>query len=756
MRQRTLLLAAAAFWMSAMPVCAQFPPAGSPASQSPAQDGAPAASEVAPQTAPTEKLPRVEITGPGLDSTDERRRSTASRIVYGRDEIERMGDSTVGEILKRLPGVTVSGRPGRGGAPRMRGLGSGYTQILIDGERMPRGFSLDSIEPDQIERIEIIRAPTAETGARAIAGSINIVLREDLRRKQNDLRVSLGAEQSRPRTADSWTYADKAGKLDYTLTATVRRSEHADESLLRTLGVDAAGTPTLEQSLQTRSRTWHDGAFASSRLRWQAGRDRFELQPYLTASRAHTAGTLHLQQTVGAAAAPFAAGSYVADNRNTLGRLSGSWLHYADDGARVLLRFGGSLAQSDASTATKQFDTAGVFARDRYDDSAQRDTSLNQSGKYSKLLAERHNLVAGWELQTSRRTDRHTTLHDGQVELGEFGDNVQAAVHRIAAYAQDEWEADAQFAFNAGLRWEGIATSSRSAQLAVRNSSGVWTPLLHMVWKLPERPRDQLRLSFTRSYRTPTTAQLIARPALSALYPAAGPNQPTSPDRAGNPQLRPEIARGVEMALEHYLAAGGIVSANVFARRIDNLIRDVRSAQSVSWSPVERWVSQPQNIGGALAAGLELEAKFRAADLWDTSLPLALRTNGSLLWSRVDQVPGPDNRLDQQPRYSVNLGFDYVALTLPLTVGANLNFTPSFTVRQLDSQIYDQGVKRVLDAYAVWRFGPQAQLRLSLSNAAPRDYESATTVLLDDGGSQRRDTLARTYMVTTLRLELRF
>lgn len=63
----------------------------------------------------------------------------------------------------------------------------------------------------------------------------------------------------------------------------------------------------------------------------------------------------------------------------------------------------------------------------------------------------------------------------------------------------------------------------------------------------------------------------------------------------------------------------------------------------------------------------------------------------------------------------------------------------------------------MLDAYAAWRFGPQALLRLSLSNAAPRDYENATTVLLDDGGSQRKDnTLARTYMVTTLRLELRF
>ena len=101
---------------------------------------------------------------------------------------------------------------------------------------------------------------------------------------------------------------------------------------------------------------------------------------------------------------------------------------------------------------------------------SQRDTSFTQSGKYSALLADRHSLVTGWELQANRRTDRHTTFDNGQPELAEFGDNVQAATRRIAAYAQDEWEASAQLAFNAGLRWEGITTSSDSALLSVRNT----------------------------------------------------------------------------------------------------------------------------------------------------------------------------------------------------------------------------------------------------------------------------------------------
>ena len=133
-----------------------------------------------------------------------------------------------------------------------------------------------------------------------------------------------------------------------------------------------------------------------------------------------------------------------------------------------------------------------------------------------------------------------------------------------------------------------------------------------------------------------------------------------------------------------------------------------------------------------------------------------MRTNGSLLWSRVDGVPGPNNRLDQQPRYTANLGFDLPLRGTPLTIGSNLNFTPSYVVQQLDSQVYRQGVKRVIDGYALWRLGTAASARLSVSNASARDYETGTTTFLADGSAQSQDSDARTYTTVSLRFELRF
>jgi outer membrane receptor for ferrienterochelin and colicins len=71
----------------------------------------------------------------------------------------------------------------------MRGLGNGYTQVLINGERPPPGFSIESLPPEQVERIEVMRGPVAEHSTQAIAGTINIVLREGYRQKDIQLRA---------------------------------------------------------------------------------------------------------------------------------------------------------------------------------------------------------------------------------------------------------------------------------------------------------------------------------------------------------------------------------------------------------------------------------------------------------------------------------------------------------------------------------------------------------------------------------------
>jgi len=757
-----LICAAAAHAQGVPPTAAASAPVAATPASAPAS---------APAHRPAPQPQQVEITGAsGTDNNADRRRSTASRIVYGREELDRMGDASLGEVLKRLPGVSIGGPPGRGGQVRMRGMGGGYTQILIDGQRMPPGFSLDSIAPEQIERIEIMRAPVAEHGARAIAGTINVVMREDFKRLANDFKVGGGFEGDRPQAGLNWTYSGQNDKLGYNFTATAFRNRQGSESRSVLRRYDAQGTPTLEQFTTGEARDTRQGVFLTSRLQFKlAPGETLDLQPFFHAARSRGSGRGTLDWPNAGASLecqadpalqecqPYDLALTRSANSSRMARLNGTWMKPTGDGGRLQLRFGSMQAKAESESRREEFDDAGARLRLRNDDGAQRDLSFDLSGKFSQLLAERHSVSAGWELQRGERRDQRRTLLDGQSLLGEFGDNLEARTLRLAAYAQDEWDWSKTFSFYAGLRWEGIETRSDAAQQSVRNRSSVLTPLLHMVWKLPDAPRDQVRLGLTRSYRAPNTAQLIARPTISARYSDISKrNDPASPDRGGNPGLKPELAWGLDLAYEHYLDAGGIVSANAFVRSIDDLIRNVTREESVSYATAPRYVTRPQNIGGALSAGIELEAKLRASDLWATELPVSLRANLSLLWSRVDGVPGPNNRLDQQPRYTANAGFDWPLRGTPLTVGGNLNYTPVIVIQQIDDQQYRQGRKRVADAYALWRFGPSASARLSVSNAGPLDYETGSTVVFDSGGWQTQDTVAKSYTTVTLRGELRF
>lgn len=82
-------------------------------------------------------MPSVQVTAnAGLAA---RRDSTVAKMVVTRADIAQFGDGNLADVLKRRPGISVAG-----GEVRMRGLGAGYAQILINGDPAPQGFSIAS------------------------------------------------------------------------------------------------------------------------------------------------------------------------------------------------------------------------------------------------------------------------------------------------------------------------------------------------------------------------------------------------------------------------------------------------------------------------------------------------------------------------------------------------------------------------------------------------------------------------------------
>ena len=734
-----------------------------------AQNKTPEPAAETEQTAPAKPTPArrnagelkpVTITGAAVNETEDRRQATASKIIVGRDEIERFGDSTMGELLKRLPGVTMPGRPGRGGAPRMRGLGGGYTQILIDGEPAARGFSLDELSPEQIERIEILRAPTAETGARAIAGTINIITRGGYSKKLNDLRVGAGFENGNTEPGFSWTRNDSAGPWIYNLSVSAQQHARKNDSLSETIMENLVTGNVIEQTERTLSTGKHDGMQANARLQWRSeGGDTLVLTPMIVHSEGSSTSSSTLLQNGGIAPYDSSAGS--GSSQFTSLRLGSQWTHRLQDGGNWLLR--ANLSQNDWDNAAlrQNFGGAGPSLGISDIQSSQHDINFSLNGKLTKTLAEEHSLVSGIELQTNRRTEVASVLQDGESPLTEFDGNLTASTLRAALFAQDEWSITPQFAAHAGLRWEGIATQGTPSAGTpdVSNRSSVLTPLLHAVWKFDEKGRDQIRASLTRSYRSPNLQDLIARPRISSMFPGRGANDEIHPDRVGNPALMPELASGLDIAMERYLPGSGMLSANLFYRRINNLMRSQSTLETVSWADVPRWLARVQNIGDAITQGIELEAKFRSSDLWSDAPRIDVRSNLSLFASRVQSVSAPDNRLSQQPDGTANLGADYRLRDSPLSFGGNLNWTPGYTTRLSDDQRINQGAKLVLDAFVLWAINPSSQLRVSFSNLAARDYVTNNTLDSVNSASQAvRESITSTapsWPSLQVRLELK-
>jgi outer membrane receptor for ferrienterochelin and colicins len=739
-------------------------PTAPTAPTSPTTPAPPPTTQTAPKAAPPattatpQRVDQVEVTGKNT-ATDERRNASAAKIIITREELEQFGDTNLGEAMRRLPGVTTGGRPGRPGAPQMRGLGGGLTQILIDGQRIPPGFSVQDITPDQVERIEILRAPTAETGARAIAGTINIILREPLRKTDHDIKTGVSVERGRISPNASWSYNGLLSETGtYTLTGSVNRSDQitTDDSVIRYFD-QVSDQLITEQRTHSDAKSLRQNYFLSPRAQWRLGAgEQFGLQAFLAHNTVLSETNSTLVQPFGSnPVQPYSTRSSAFDGRFDVARVNVNLNRRINDTNRYELRAGVGRFWSDNTTTTNQFDSLGVRNLNQVSRNDVRDISWSTNGKLTTNLATGgHTIASGYEYESVRRNLDGTTLINGAPQLGNIGTQFFTSSKRLALYTQDDWDISPEFAANLGIRFEEIRTRTRDAAVDSENISRVTTPLGHLVWRFAAPSRDQVRLSLTQSYRAPNTDQLTTRPTINSLYPATGGNLFSAADSVGNSRLKPERANGVDLAFERYLKFAGVMSVNFFVRDIKDVIRNLTALETVSWSPVPRYVSRPQNIGKARATGVEFDTKFQLRELFDTTVPLSLRINANVYNSKVESVPGPYNTLESQAHVTANIGFDYRVPNSPLSFGGNFAWTPAYTAQRSEDQITKVSTKRVFDTYALYRVDSRTNVRLSLSNLAPINSVSESTSF-SEGLRRFSISNGRTDMSVALRLEMR-
>jgi iron complex outermembrane receptor protein len=462
--------------------------------------------------------------------------------------------------------------------------------------------------------------------------------------------------------------------------------------------------------------------------------------PFVVVSHGTTPGSLALDQSTNGAARIYDSATTQTDNHFALARVNGQWRRKLGADSNMEWKFNVGGWDSRSNFAQTPTGTGLVYASTLLEATRTKDRSASLNGKYTQILGGGHQWVSGAEVEGVRRTQNATaTYAEGDADL-------QAQSMRFAMYSQDEWQLTPHWSAHAGARYEQLTTEGTTSSGDVLNRNSVFTPLLHALWKPNPESRDQVRMSLTRSFKTPNMQTLLARYVRSRDDAIGGGNGPTNADRMGNPNLKPELATGLDVALERYLSQGGVLSASVFHRDIQNLIRNV-TAQDPAYG--NRWVSTPQNFSQAVTEGVELEAKFRLDQWIDGALPVDVRSNVSFYRSRVNSVLGPNNRLDQQPGMTANLGGDYRLRNLPFTVGGNINYNPGYTSHLSAPEFLTVSQKRVMDLYGLWRVDASTSWRLTLSNLDPRNYVTDRSY----SGVESSSTRDRSWTSVQIRLE---
>lgn len=172
------------------------------------------------------KLPETLISA--NRDVQQREASSATSTVFTRADIERLQPASVSDLLRRVPGVQVTDN-GAGSLTSLyiRGTKSAQSLVLVDGMRIASASSGDSslqyLNVDQIERVEVLRGPrSAVYGADAIGGVVQIFTRRSAGEGlQPFVRMGYGSNASWRRSAglsggDAQTRFSLAGSLDET------------------------------------------------------------------------------------------------------------------------------------------------------------------------------------------------------------------------------------------------------------------------------------------------------------------------------------------------------------------------------------------------------------------------------------------------------------------------------------------------------------------------------------------------------------
>jgi len=641
------------------------------------------------------------------DAQIERKHQDIQKIIISEVEVERYGDATVGDVLRRLPGMTFTGPAGVTKDIRIRGLDKGYTQFLINGEPIPsakkeRQIQVDRLPADMIERIEIIRSPGAMYDSAGIGGTINIVLK---RRADGVTRLRAAAGRNGDLDVGDVVaqWSRSFGNLDVLLAAS--HTVGAEDVKEDKVTYNANGT--VKNAEPKAKPVKKDETLFAPRFVWHFGEDRLTLEPFMSNGREMKDEDTSTLNGSGTLTKRTLKDEDKSDNVSRLGgRYDGrtSWGDW-------FVKAGSQEAKETKDVESLEYNAAGNPSKRTIEDETLRERGIYAGTGVSFALGANHTVSAGLEWRDGEYRNEKTKIENG-ADKSDAKDRFTIDETRQIFYLQDEWRISDAHGLTPGIRVERTARESRDSADTSRKKDLVGTmPSLHYRWALQEDLN--LRASVAKSVKLPKYDELNPFIKLeSGVY------------KGGNPDLKPETAVGYELGLEQYFWGNrGIVGVNVYRRDVEDFVQKEQRVEG--GLNVER----PYNVGEAMFWGAELD--WRVPLLRNGPHELSLTGNHSEMRGRV-KVAGVagSSEVKDMPRRMSNIGLDWLHRPTMWSAGININHQPRFTTNGINAdgvrEVKTREQQTLLDLYVGWAASSMAELRLIAKNVLAVDKEERT------------------------------
>ncbi len=126
-----------------------------------------------------------------------------------------------GELIQRLPGISTDVVGSEVRTLYVRGMGPGFSSLMVDGDRVAtstgtsasRDYQIEQMGTGNLETVELIKAPQPEQDANAVAGFVNLVSRRAFDAPGRRITVG-GGVMWRLRSHDESPFKDRADNLD--------------------------------------------------------------------------------------------------------------------------------------------------------------------------------------------------------------------------------------------------------------------------------------------------------------------------------------------------------------------------------------------------------------------------------------------------------------------------------------------------------------------------------------------------------------